>query len=140
MPTTGVVYVAVAPDRCILVQLRDDGRGEQILYKNTWAFPGGRVEGSETSREAVAREYSEECSRVGEFRYIGTYQYSGEGPLNGGFVDVFFTFVEEAFDTIHFTEGKKFEWMEFEKLMKLELAWQQEKIIPMIKEALSRAQ
>lgn len=130
----------MTPDGQILMQLRDYGHGESILYKNTWALLGGRIETGETSQEAVAREYREECGRDGEFRFIGAYQYDGEGPLRGCFVDVFVTSVEESFDVQDLSEGKKFEWMSLARIKTLgKLAWQQEKVIPMIERALQHA-
>ena len=51
-------------DGKILMQLRDDGCGEEIPFPNMWNFPGGLVESSETPLEAAIREIKEEFERL----------------------------------------------------------------------------
>jgi len=53
-------------------------RSPRMSLPNTWEFPGGKIEGNETLKEAIEREINEELACKVEFIYSfndSTYEY-----------------------------------------------------------------
>jgi len=56
----GVTFILLRPNGEMLMQQRDDGHGNQILYPNMWCFPGGGKKENESHLETTIREIDEE--------------------------------------------------------------------------------
>ncbi|MFJ6669017.1 NUDIX domain-containing protein [Streptomyces sp. NPDC091383] len=59
-------------------------------YKNSWALPGGHVDGGETSLAAAARELEEEAGitvPLADLRQVGAFDAPGRDP-RGRYVSV----------------------------------------------------
>lgn len=116
------------------MQLRDDGGGKTIEYPNMWNFPGGGVEGNETPVETAAREIEEETNislHPAQLTQIFAYQHDGTTQ------DYVFV-CEVPEDTVaEVLEGAAMEWLSFEEIARLELAFEQDKILPSLKDYLN---
>lgn len=124
-----VTFIIIRPDRKILMQLRDDGRGKQILYPNMWSFPGGGRDGSESYLETVLREAREEFGL--ELREEQCELFM-EHPHDGHTINqVFLCRVgQDVAPELH--EGSSIEWMTMQEIKKLPLAWEFSKALPKI--------
>lgn len=72
-PFTGSRVALLYGDRLIVI-LRDDKPG--IPHPNTWEFPGGGREGSESAKECAFREVREELGiRLGETDIVWENEY-----------------------------------------------------------------
>jgi len=75
-----VTAAIIRKERCFLVTRRAPGEN----LAGYWEFPGGKVEGSETLEECLAREIKEELSltiEVGGLFHEVVHQYDG-GEIN----------------------------------------------------------
>lgn len=129
-----VTFILRRPDRTILMQLRDDGRGRPIRYPNTWTFPGGEKEEEEAHLETTVREIYEEFRlrvSLGQCRFLLSYDHDD-------FVgdQVFLCEVpQDAKPELH--EGAKMKWMSLEEIEDLTLAFQLDRILPQLKTILT---
>jgi 8-oxo-dGTP diphosphatase len=123
----GLTFVLLRPDNNILMQLRDDGNGQKILYPNMWTIPGGGREEGESDSEGIAREIKEELNldiSVDELEFIFEFIH------DGNILDKVFLYrvPQDVEPELH--EGAAIEWMALEQIKKLKLAFSSEKIIP----------
>lgn len=127
--TISATLLLQRPDGKILMQLRDDGRGNPIPFPNAWNFPGGVVEPGEPPVQAAVREVFEEfrikidpaaCCEI--FRY--THQHAA--------VDyVFLSSVPSDTEPV-LLEGAAWAWMTLEEISEIELAFDKAKILASI--------
>lgn len=121
------------PNNDLLMQLRDDGKGQNIWFPNTCCFPGGTKEPDEDFLHTTLREAKEEfdlelspelCNEILVFNYDGTED-----------THVFLCAVGDDQKPV-LREGAEFRWMTISEVEKLSLAFGQNRIIPKIKEVL----
>lgn len=109
-----------------LLQLRDNK--PNIPYPHYWVFPGGGVEVWEEPIEAVMREMKEELEMeadLGDLLLLGTYLHNGEED------SVFLYTGGEKPGVLH--EGEQVQFFFLESIMSMELGFDQNRIIPLIK-------
>ena len=89
---TAATCIPISPDGEILLQLRDDGNGKEILYPNMWNFLGGAVEEGETHQVAAIRELEEETGiKINQqsLELIWVYDHDGVVDDHIGMTPVF---------------------------------------------------
>jgi 8-oxo-dGTP pyrophosphatase MutT (NUDIX family) len=127
--------VLLSSSNKILMQLRDDGNGKSILYPNMWNFPGGEKEADESRLECAVREVKEEFNldiSSGDCEEVFFYQHDNIDDT------IYFCRVEgEPKPELH--EGAAVEWMSLKEIKKLNLGFEQHKIIPHIERYLDSA-
>lgn len=114
------------PDGTILMQLRDDGGGKRIPFPNMWNFPGGTVEKNERPIDAAVREIAEEFEiaiKPTDCKEIWSYTHEHAA------CDHIFLCPVPAGTMAVLHEGAAFAWMTLEEIAKLELGFEQEKIV-----------
>ena len=125
------------PSGKLLMQLRDDGKGEKIWFPNTWCFPGGTKEPDEGFLQTTIREAAEEfelklspedCKEILIFNYDGTED-----------THVFLCSVGVDQEPV-LKEGADVKWMNMTEIEKLPLAFGQNRILSTIKETLERSE
>jgi 8-oxo-dGTP diphosphatase len=123
------------PDGTILMQLRDDGGGKPIPFPNTWNFPGGIVEKGERPIDAAVREISEEFEipiKPADCKEVWTYSHEHAARDH-----IFLCPVStETNPVLH--EGAAFAWMTIEEIARLELGFDQAKIVAQVLRLLTR--
>ncbi len=124
-----ITFILVRSDGKILMQKRDDGRGKEIPYPNMWCFPGGGKESGESHIETTVREIKEEygldvpidsCKLIFSYDHdnnLGDQVFACEVP-------------QDASPKLY--EGAEMRWMTMEEIKKLQLAWQQNKVLDQI--------
>jgi len=126
---SSAVVILIKPSGKILMQLRDDGGGKPIDYPNTWCFPGGEIEDDEKPIDAAVREIQEETNiriEPGSLIQIFTYDHDETSEY------IFVGFVPE--DTVaKVLEGEAMEWLTFDEIAQLELAFEQAGVLPVLK-------
>ena len=114
------------PDGRILMQLRDDGGGKSIPFPNTWNFPGGIVEPNERPIDAAIREMAEEFEigiESAECKEIWQYAHAHAASDH-----IFLCQVPlDATPVLH--EGAALAWMTLDQIAKLDLGFDQQKIV-----------
>ncbi|OGN08150.1 MAG: hypothetical protein A2750_03245 [Candidatus Yanofskybacteria bacterium RIFCSPHIGHO2_01_FULL_45_42] len=126
---SAATFIIIRPDRTILMQKRDDGRGKKIPYPNKWCFPGGAKEDYDKNYvDCVIREAMEEYDlklKKEDCRLI--HVYSHDYTEND---HVFLCQIDENQEPM-IREGAGMEWMKINKIKKLGpgLAWVQNEII-----------
>jgi 8-oxo-dGTP diphosphatase len=130
----GLTFVLLRPDKKILMQLRDDGNGQKILYPDMWTIPGGGREKGESDIEGIVREIKEELNLdilIDELEFIFEFIH------DGNILDkVFLCRVPQDIEPeLH--EGAAIKWMTLEQIERLKLAFASEKIIPTLEEILN---
>lgn len=110
-----------------LLQLRDDKPG--IPYPNTWTFPGGDKDGSETPRETARRELREEIHIQPEHleEVITLYHHSNKVAEHYYYVPV------SGLETNDFTEGKSWQLFGLSEIEKLKLGWWSREVLPILR-------
>ena len=132
---TGVTFILTRPNGEILMQQRDDGQGRKIPYLNMWCFPGGGREEKEDYLATVVREVLEEYSielQREQCALIGKYDH--DDIVND---NLFVCRVDGTAEPI-LREGRSMRWMKIQEIEKLSLAWEQNKIIFLLKKYLSQ--
>ena len=112
------------------MQLRDDGLGRSIPYPNTWNFPGGAIEPGESPLDAAIREIEEEFGiglEPAACREIWSYSHEHARAITSSSVTCQ-TIQEPPVQR----EGAAFAWMTLEQIGKLELGFDQARILPQI--------
>lgn len=127
----GVTFVLQRPDGKILMQLRDDGHGKNIIYPNMWCLPGGHIDNGESNEEAVCREIDEEyglklqpsdCRFLIEYDHtinIHDYVYLCRVPMCAKPI---------------LQEGADMKWMTVQEIKKIKLAADLNRIVLLIEE------
>lgn len=131
----GLTFVLLREDGKILMQLRDDGNGKQILYPNTWTIPGGNRELGESDVEGIIREIKEELNlevSPSECEFIFEFMYD-ENVRDR----VFLCRVKQDVK-VELHEGAAIEWMMLRDIKKLKLAFYSEEIIPTLEKILNK--
>lgn len=126
-----VTFIIMRPDGKILMQQRDDGQGKEIPYPNMWTFPGGEKEEQESHIEAVIREIKEEYDLDISTDQCGLI-LSYDHDKNLG--DQIFVCRVTQDTNPKLLEGRAMQWMSLEKIKKLSLAWQLNKVLQQIEE------
>jgi 8-oxo-dGTP diphosphatase len=132
MNTSAVTCVVIRLSGEILMQLRDDGSGKQIKYPNMWCFPGGGIEKNENPIQAVIREMYEEFEltiRESECAHLITYTHDYQTD------HVYVCRTNPNTKPIQ-REGADMKWMTFSEIKKMPLAWHQNKILYLVKNAI----
>jgi 8-oxo-dGTP diphosphatase len=123
------------PDGSILMQLRDDGGGTSIPFPNMWNFPGGLVEPHEKPIDAAIRETAEEFEiRLNPTDCNEIWSYAHEHAAN----DHIFLCKVPADTTPVLHEGAACAWMTLNEIAKLELGFEQAKIVAHIVQGFER--
>jgi len=128
-------FILMKPTGEILMQLRDDGRGEEeIKYPNMWCFPGGAGEKNESYTETLIREVKEEydITLVSEQCDI-LLTYNHDSCEDKVFVCKVNNNIEPRLQ-----EGAGMEWMNIEKIKTLELAWNQKQILSQVEDHITK--
>lgn len=110
-----MVAAVIERNGLILIGQRSKGDWNQLK----WEFPGGKMEPSESPREALRRELQEELditAHIGEEITRYEYQYPGKAPIQLIFFRVT-DFAGEprnlAFNDIRWESAKQFPYYEF---------------------------
>lgn len=108
----------------MLMQLRDS---KSKRYPNSWCFPGGTVEPNEEEVVTIVREVKEEYEldvRESDCKELMVHDLS-----YGVSAKVFVCRVsDDQKPVLH--EGAAMQWMKIDEIKKLQLGFEQEKIIP----------
>jgi 8-oxo-dGTP diphosphatase len=126
--------VLLSSSNKILMQLRDDGNGKGIPYPNMWNFPGGEKEDDESHLECAIREVKEEFNldiSSKDCEEIFFYQH------DDNIDDTIYVCRVEGEPKPGLNEGAAVEWMALEDIKKLDLGFEQDKIIPYIERYLN---
>jgi len=134
---SATTFIIVRPDKTILMQKRDDGRGKRIAYPNKWCFPGGSKEPNEDYLTCAVREAAEEFALVlkkENCKLIHTYSYDNTENNH-----VFLCSVDQNQEP-ELREGAGMGWMTIHDIKKLgvDLASVQKEIIPVLGMVLGR--
>jgi 8-oxo-dGTP diphosphatase len=133
LPHDAVTVVLTKPSGEILMQLRDDGNGNVIPYPNMWNFPGGAIEEGEAYIDTAVREMEEEFElkiNPDNLKLVWTYGHDNtkNDYVLAGNVD------SNAKLVLH--EGADMQWFTLEQIKKLELGFEQAKILPYVEQFL----
>ncbi len=128
---TGTTFLLVRPNGEVLLQLRDE---KTRYYPNTWCFPGETSEGEEKAISAVIRGIKEEydlevVEDACQFFAMNSLPHISQE------VAVFICRVKED-QTPKLKEGKEMRWMSLGEIKKLELGFEQNKLLPRLEEKL----
>ena len=125
---TAITVILMQPSGHMLMQLRDNGKGKAILYPEMWCFPGGGCDPGESPVQTVVREIYEEFHLhvdPAQCKYISTYIHDHMDD------HVYLCRIKEnAKPQLH--EGKAMAWKRLTGIKKINLAWQQNQILPAI--------
>ena len=127
-----VSFVLLKPSKEILMQQRDDGNGQKILYPNMWCIPGGHCEDGEEPSETVVREIKEEYRldvKKNDCKFIGSYIH------DGGNDNIFICKVNDSAQPT-LCEGKALAWNTIEEIKKMKLGWRQNEILDLIEKSI----
>ena len=118
----------------ILMQLRDDGNGKSIPYPNMWNFPGGEKEDGESHLQCVVREVKEEFNLdISSKDCEEIFFYQHDEIMD----DTVYVCRVEGEPKLELHEGASIEWMSLEDIKKLDLGFEQHKVIPYIERYLN---
>jgi 8-oxo-dGTP diphosphatase len=134
--TNAATVLLRRPDGRILMQLRDDGRGQKIPYPNTWNFPGGTIEPHETPLVAAIRETNEEFEirlTPADCREIWCYTHDHAAA------DHIFLCRVSADTTPVLREGADCAWMTLDEIATLDLGFDQAKIVACVRKLMERS-
>ena len=123
-----VTVIVVRSSGEILLQLRDNGNGQEIAYPNTWSFPGGALEEGESSIQAAIREMEEEFElqlNPKDLELLWIYAYDTSN-------DSVFVCKLNTEPKLVLHEGADMQWFTLEQIKKMQLGFEHEKIIPHI--------
>ncbi len=132
---TGITFILVRPNSEMLLQLRDE---KSRYYPNTWCFPGESAEGNEEPIQMVIRGVQEEYN-VRVSKNICQFLTVNHLPHINQEIAVFICKIDDN-QTPVMREGKKMRWMGINEIKKLELGFEQNKILPFIEEFLRGSQ
>ncbi|MEI6039789.1 MAG: NUDIX domain-containing protein [Candidatus Berkelbacteria bacterium] len=131
----GLTFVLLREDSKILMQLRDDGNGKNILYPNMWTIPGGGQDAGESDVEGIVREIKEELDLevlLSECEFI--FEFMHDENVRDR---VFLCRVKQDVK-VELHEGAAIEWMTLADIKKLKLAFHSEEIIPTLEKILNK--
>lgn len=131
---TGTTFILVRPNGEMLLQLRDD---KSRYHPNKWCFPGESREGEEDLLETTIRGVEEEygirlSKNVCQFIVINYLpQISQEIAV------VMCKVGNDQIPEMH--EGKEMRWMSIDEVEKLELGFEQNKFLPLVRNKLEES-
>jgi 8-oxo-dGTP diphosphatase len=132
---TVVSVIPVNPAGQVLLQQRDDR--PDLLYPGQWTFFGGAAESGETPGQAISREIAEELGA--ELQTTFWMHYVCPARTVPGEVTttnyVYFAVVDPSVTSLTLGEGQAMEWMDRERALSLDLAFQQSDILRQFFEA-----
>ena len=132
---TAATCIPISPDGEILLQLRDDGNGKEILYPNMWNFLGGAVEEGETHQVAAIRELEEETGiKINQQSLELIWVYDHDGVVD----DHIFIVKLQKKDQPKILEGKDIRWISLFELKNLALGFGQAVIVPLLQKYFSK--
>jgi 8-oxo-dGTP diphosphatase len=110
-----VVGAAIRDGSKILVALRSD----KMDNKMKWEFPGGKIEGTETHKQALKRELTEELAIKVD---VGSHIATGYSVVNGNKIvlHVYEAVIKEGHPTA--IEHKELKWVEIHEMIELDWA------------------
>ncbi len=120
---TGSTFILIKPSGKMLLQLRDDGNGQQIEFPNTWCFPGGSKEEGEDYMDTTVREAKEEFDVIiakEDCKLLMTYSFPGTFSYHKNY-HVFICNVDEKVQP-RLQEGDGLRWATFNEIKKINLA------------------
>ncbi len=130
---TGVTFILVKPLGEILLQLRDDGNGKQILYPEMWCFPGGGKKDGETYINTALREAKEEFELdINPAQLVLLTCYDHDNIMN----DHVYVCPVPMHCQPKLREGRDMQWGKFPEIKLLSLAWEQHKILKILEDYL----
>ncbi len=124
----GVIFILLSPEGKVLLQQRDH---HDTRFAFRWCFPGGACEGSEEYGHALEREAKEEfdvsldsrrCQLM--MKRLGDQNWVYLCPASD-------------FESLTQHEGLAMRWMTIDEVQDLDLGWNQQDIVPVLKEALA---
>ncbi len=105
------------------MQLRD---GNSARYPHKWCFPGGRIEPGESVMEALLREVKEEYEL--EIEPADCTQFMLHKLSYGSSSAIFLCLYNKTKEPVC-NEGADMKWMSLEEIKKLELGFEQERVL-----------
>lgn len=109
-----VVCGVIWCDNKILIGRRNQNKS----MAGKWEFPGGKVEGGETEKEALARELMEELGMQVDIKdYIGSFPHQYK-TIKINLIAYHCNFISSAFNM---TDHDKYEWGSIEGIKTFEL-------------------
>ena len=138
LPTPTDVTMLLYRDGKFLMQRRSDVNpetGRPPRYPGAWCFPGEHIEDTrESAYGAVVRgareEYGLFISHTGTCWHLTTYQHDGDVDA------VYFVEVPPDQEPV-LKEGKAMAWKTFDEVRRLSLAFEEERILPAIRDFLA---
>ncbi|TAL56942.1 MAG: NUDIX domain-containing protein [Bacteroidetes bacterium] len=127
---TAATFIIVRPSKEILMQLRD---ADSKRYQNSWCFPGGTVEPDEDEIKTIIREIKEEYELDMDAEDCKELMIH---DLSYGVSAKVFVCTPDADQNPVLHEGADMKWMKLDEIKKLQLGFEQEKIIPKLEEFL----
>jgi 8-oxo-dGTP pyrophosphatase MutT (NUDIX family) len=139
-PGAGVTFALISPNREVLMQQRDDGKGKLIQYPKYWCIPGGshdEEDSSDSPIELAVREIKEEVGLSADqqrLEPLTLFRREKDGGMDFVFV---YPLVDEEYQYLKgrlalqdFGEGMAWQFMGLSQIKALELAFEQDKVIP----------
>ena len=130
----GIICIILNENNRFLLEQRDNN---SRLFKWSWVFPGGSVEGNESTTQTVLREIDEEFGitlsesdimKIGE---CGRY-------LDNGFNEIWFTKVS-GIPRLHIKESAGAGWYTLEDIKSMNLGYgQNELVLPVLEDYLNQ--
>jgi len=127
----GVTFILARPNGEMLLQLRDE---KSRYYPNTWCFPGEGAEGDEEPIQMVIRGVQEEYD-IRVSKNACQFLTINHLPPIAQEITVFICKID-ANQTPVMREGKEMRWMNIDEIEKIELGFEQNKFLPLVRRKL----
>lgn len=139
-PGAGVTFALIAPSGEVLMQQRDNGNGKVIQYPEYWCIPGGSHDEEnegDSPAELAIREIKEEVGLSIEQQRLGPltfFRREKDGGMDYVFscalTDEEYQYLKERVARQDFGEGKAWQFVGLGQIKTMDLAFEQDKIIP----------
>ncbi len=120
---TGAGIIFLNKNNEVLLLLRDDNAS--IPYPNMWDIPGGKVEQSEITEEAVRREMNEEMGfkNIGDIHLFKIFKSKNLTDY------IFWKKTEINPNEIELNEGQKIEYFSLDRIRNTKLAFNYNQVL-----------